>query len=93
MLPEVERAAEVSIRIRVPRPTRDLIDEAAAIVAETRTEFVLESARRRAVALLAGQRLFQLDGPASEAFEGILDRPPAPVEALRALMKRRPLWE
>ena len=85
--------ADTTITMRLPAQTRELIDRAAATVDKTRTEFVLESARQRAVDVLLDQRVFHLDEAASEAFAQALDEPPAPVEALRALMKRKAPWE
>jgi len=85
--------ADTTITMRLPVQTRDLIDRAAATVDKTRTEFVLESARLRAMDVLLDQRVFYLDGAASEAFANALDNPPAPVEALRKLFKSRAPWE
>lgn len=85
--------ADTTITMRLPVQTRDLIDEAAATVDKTRTEFVLESARQRAVDVLLDQRVFHLDTVASEAFAKILDQPPAPLEALRKLVKSKAPWE
>lgn len=85
--------ADSTITMRLPAQTRELIDRAAATVDKTRTEFVLESARERAVDVLLDQRVFNLDDAASEAFARALENPPAPVEALRALMKTKAPWE
>jgi uncharacterized protein (DUF1778 family) len=85
--------ADSTITMRLPAQTRELIDRAAATVDKTRTEFVLESARERAVDVLLDQRVFNLDDAASEAFARALEDPPAPVEALRALMKTKAPWE
>lgn len=85
--------ADTSITMRVPVQTRDLIDRAAAAIDKSRTEFVLESARQRAIDVLLDQRVFHLDAEAGEAFAELLENPPAPVEALRALMARKAPWE
>jgi len=53
--------ADTSITMRLPVQTRELIDRAAASVDKTRTEFVIESARQRAVDVLLDQRVFHLD--------------------------------
>ena len=60
--------ADTTITMRLSVQTRDLIDRAAATVDKTRTEFVLESARLRAMDVLLDQRVFHLDEAASEAF-------------------------
>jgi uncharacterized protein (DUF1778 family) len=54
---------------------------------------VLESARQRAIDVLLDQRVFHLDQAASEAFAQALEKPPAPVEALRTLMASKAPWE
>jgi uncharacterized protein (DUF1778 family) len=85
--------ADTTITMRLPAQTRELIDRAAATVDKSRTEFVLESARQRAVDVLLDQRVFHLDEAESEAFAQALDNPPTPVEALRQLFKSRAPWE
>lgn len=85
--------ADTSITMRLPVQTRELIDRAAATIDKSRTEFVLESARQRAVDVLLDQRVFHLDAEASEAFADILENPPAPVDALRKLMASKSPWE
>ena len=85
--------ADTTITMRLPVQTRELIDRAAASVDKTRTEFVLESARQRAVDVLLDQRVFHLDADASEAFAAVLENPPVPVAALRKLMASKAPWE
>lgn len=88
--PRREDVSYSTIRIRLSRETNDLIDRAAAAFGKTRGEFMLESARQRAVEVLFDQRIFHLDAAASEAFAEALENPPAPVEALRALLRSKP---
>ena len=85
--------ADTTITMRLPVQTRDLIDQAAATIDKSRTEFVLESARQRAIDVLLDQRIFHLDASASEAFADVLANPPAPVDALRKLMTSKAPWE
>ena len=85
--------ADTTITMRLPVQTRELIDRAAATMDKSRTEFVLESARQRAIDVLLDQRVFHLDAEASEAFADILENPPAPVDALRKLMASKSPWE
>jgi uncharacterized protein (DUF1778 family) len=85
--------ADATITMRLPEQIKELIDRAAAVVDKTRTEFVLESVRQRAVDVLLDQRVFHLDELASETFAQALENPPPPVEALRALMKSKAPWE
>ncbi len=44
-----------SINLRIEAHTRQLIDDAAAILGKTRTEFMVESARRQAIDVLLDQ--------------------------------------
>jgi uncharacterized protein (DUF1778 family) len=90
----IDRArADTTITMRLPEQTKELIDRAAAAVEKTRTEFVLESARERAVDVLLDQRVFHLDSAASEALAEALRNPAAPVEALRKLLTSKAPWE
>ena len=81
-----------SINLRIEARTRRLIDDAAAALGKTRTEFMIESARRHAIDVLVDQRLFVLDPEQHDAFVAALDNPPAPGSKLRALMRRQPAW-
>lgn len=82
-----------SINLRIEAQTRQLIDEAAAVLGKTRTEFMVESARALAIDVLLDQRLFALDDARYDAFVQALDNPPAPGPRLRALLRRKPAWE
>jgi uncharacterized protein (DUF1778 family) len=53
---------------------------------------VLESARLHAIDVLLDQRVFALDPEQSAAFAEVLENPPKPTEALKALMKRPAPW-
>lgn len=81
-----------SINLRIEARTRDLIDEAAALLGKTRTEFMIESARAQAIDVLLDQRLFVLDSDPFDAFVQALDNPPAPGPRLRAVLRRAPPW-
>jgi uncharacterized protein (DUF1778 family) len=70
-----------------------LIERAAEVSGKTMTDFVLDSATQHAIDVLLDQRLFALQPAAFETFIDVLDNPPAPGPKLKALMKRRPLWE
>jgi uncharacterized protein (DUF1778 family) len=88
----VQRSS-ANIHIRAPQQTKDLIDTAASVVGKTLSEFVLESARLQAIDVLLDQRLFVLDAKKYDAFVSTLDNPPPAGPALKALMKRQPLWQ
>ncbi|WP_293859774.1 DUF1778 domain-containing protein [uncultured Alsobacter sp.] len=85
--------AKGSINLRIEAGTRQLIDDAAAVLGKTRTEFMIESARRQAVDVLLDQRLFTLDPERYDAFVQALDNPPAPGPKLKALLRRTPAWQ
>jgi uncharacterized protein (DUF1778 family) len=82
-----------SINLRIEANTRQLIDDAAAILGKTRTEFMIDSARRQAIDVLLDQRLFVLDADRYDTFLYALDNPPAPGPKLRSLLSRVPAWQ
>jgi uncharacterized protein (DUF1778 family) len=84
--------AKGSINLRIEANTRQLIDDAAAILGKTRTEFMIETARRQAIDVLLDQRLFVLNSESYDAFMHALDNPPAPGPKLRSLLRRVPAW-
>ena len=81
-----------SINLRIEANTRRLIDDAAAILGKTRTDFMIESARRQATDVLLDQRLFVLDPARYDSFLQALDNPPAPGPKLKSLLRRVPAW-
>jgi uncharacterized protein (DUF1778 family) len=85
--------AKGSINLRIEAHTRQLIDDAAAVLGKTRTEFMIESARRQAIDVLLDQRLFVLDDGRYDAFMHALDSPSAPGPKLRSLLRRVPSWQ
>lgn len=95
MVAERSSAADTkgSINLRIETNTRQLIDDAAAVLGKTRTEFMVESARRQAIDVLLDQRLFVLDSERYDAFMHALDNPPAPGPKLRSLLRRVPAWQ
>lgn len=83
----------VTINIRAPRQTRDLIDRAAEIKGKNRSEFMLESARQAAQDVLLDQRHFLLDDEQHRRFLEALEAPVKPNAALKALLSKRAPWE
>lgn len=86
-------AEKGSINLRIDASTRALIDEAAQTLGKTRTEFMIDTARRQAIDVLLDQRLFVLETGAYDAFVQALDNPPAPGPKLKRLMARKPVWQ
>ena len=84
---------DITINLRATVQTRDLIDSAAAIEGKTRTEFMIDSACRRAQEVLLEKRLFVLEGEKYEQVQRLLDSPPPPNSALKRLMASKSPWE
>ncbi|ACB79520.1 DUF1778 domain-containing protein [Methylorubrum populi] len=82
-----------SINLRIDANTRRMIDDAAEVLGKTRTEFMIEIARREAIDVLLDRRLFTLEPERYDAFVRTLDEPPAPGPKLRALLRRIPAWQ
>src|SRR5271166_1925541 len=85
--------AKGSVNLRIEAQTRQLIDNAAAILGKTRTEFMIESARKVAIDVLLDQRLFVLDPKRYDDFVHALEKPPATGPKLRTLLSRAPAWK
>lgn len=88
-----ERDERRSLSFRMPRRAVELIDRAAAQVHKDRTEFVLEAAVRQAEDVLRDQTVFRLSEKDYDRFIAVLDDPPPANEHLKALMRRKPVWE
>jgi uncharacterized protein (DUF1778 family) len=84
---------DTSINIRVPTAMRDLIDSAADALGTTRSDFILESARKHAIDVLLDRRFFALDANRYAAFVRALDAPAAPNAKLRKLLSSKSPWE
>ena len=82
-----------SVNLRIDARSRQLIDEAATVLGKTRTEFMIESARREAIDVVLDQRVFLLDAARYDAFVQGLDNPPPPGPKLRSLLRRVPAWQ
>ncbi|WOE75289.1 DUF1778 domain-containing protein [Alterisphingorhabdus coralli] len=90
---EPSSTSKSTINLRIETQTRDMIDTAAAMLGKTRTEFMVESARLKAIDVTLDQQLFALDSDGHAAFTEALDNPAPPGTKLRALLKRKPAWE
>lgn len=83
---------ETNIHIRTHLADRDLIDRAAVAIGKTRSEFVLDTARREAEEILREQRVFHLDATAWKTFMAELEQAPKDNPRLRALLTRKAPW-
>lgn len=90
--PEPTSTAKGAINLRIEPQVRQLIDDAAAVLGKTRTEFMIEAARQQATDVLLDQRLFHLEPERFDSFIAALDTPPAPGPKLRTLLGRTPAW-
>jgi uncharacterized protein (DUF1778 family) len=90
---DARRGGGVTINLRASAHIRNLIDRAAALLGQNRTEFMLDSARLRAEDVLLDQRLFFLNENEYRDFLNLLDEPPKPTEELRKLLTAKPPWE
>lgn len=82
-----------SINLRIEGATRQLIDDAAALLGKTRTQFMIDSARGQAIDVLLDQRLFALNEAQYETFVSALDDASPPGPKLQALLARSPAWD
>jgi uncharacterized protein (DUF1778 family) len=85
--------SDTTINLRISSAARDEIDSAASLLGKTRTEFIVESARRSAVDILLDRRLLALDARRYAAFRKVLDAPAPPNARLRKLMASKSPWE
>ena len=86
-------ASDSTITMRVPGSVRNLIDTAAAALGKSRTEFVIDSARNSATEVLLDRLVFELTEVQATQLAEILEKPPAPVAALRALIASKAPWD
>ena len=78
-----------AVNLRVRHDIRDLIDRAAKIQGKTRSDFMIDAARRAAEESLLDQALVRVDQTTYDHFIKVLDQPPKGdgFERLRAAAK------
>ena len=81
------------INIRALPIQRNLIDKAASLRNQSRSDFMLEAAYREAESVLLDQRLFLLDEKSFQAFDRILNKPVSGNQALHELLASQSPWE
>jgi len=81
-----------AVNIRIRPEERALIDQAAVLSGKSRSEFMLEAARRAATDAILDRTLLRLEPAAFTRFLAMLDAPPQPNEKLRKLLKTTPPW-
>lgn len=87
------RTRDAVMPIRIRREDRDLIDRAAEQLGKSRSEFVLETAKREAQTVLADQTVFHLDAKQWKAFMAAIEAPPKDNPGLRDLFSRIAPWD
>jgi len=83
---------DVTLNIRARRAQRDLIDEAAALMGTSRSDFMLSAACRSAEDVFLEKRVYALDEEDFRLFEEMLDMPPSDNPGLKALLKVKSPW-
>ncbi|MBM3603080.1 MAG: DUF1778 domain-containing protein [Alphaproteobacteria bacterium] len=74
--PPLVNATTQVVNMRIRRDIRDLIDQAAQMQGKSRSEFMIEAARREAEDALLDQTLVRVDQQTYKEFVSLLDRPP-----------------
>jgi uncharacterized protein (DUF1778 family) len=87
------RRRDVKFSLRASAQDKQLIDKAAKVVGQSTTDFMIDSARKRAEEVLLDQTFFKLNAERFEAFVAVLDNPPVPSNELRKLLQSKSPWE
>lgn len=82
-----------TLNLRIKPDDRGLIDRAAELTGKTRTDFVLEAARKAAEEAVMDRTLFLVDEERFAAFKAALDAPAQPNERLIKTIQTKPRWE
>lgn len=86
-------ARDVNINLRASRQQRSLIDRAAEALGKSRSDFMLDAARREAESVLLDRRYFALDAEGFGAFMERLDAEPTDNPELRRLLGEKAPWD
>lgn len=81
-----------AVNLRVRNDIRALIDRAAKAQGKTRSDFMIDAARRAAEESLLDQTLVRVDAATYEHFLAVLDQP-ASGEGFERLMAARKPWQ
>jgi len=82
-----------TLNLRIPAAERNLIDRAAKSAGKTRTDFILEAARRAAEETLLDRALMVVSPEAYDEFMRRLDRPAQPNDRLKQTMQSKARWK
>jgi uncharacterized protein (DUF1778 family) len=89
-MPKASHTRAVNLRVR--EDIRSLIDRAAKANGKTRSEFMIDAARRAAEDALLDQTLVRVDRETFDRFVAVLDQPPG-GEGFARLMSAPKPWE
>jgi uncharacterized protein (DUF1778 family) len=81
-----------AVSLRVREDIRDLIDRAAELQGRSRSDFMIDAARRAAEEALLDRTLVRVDRQTFEHFLAVLDQPPA-GEGVDRLMRAPSPWK
>lgn len=82
-----------TLNLRIPPAERNLIDRAAESTGKTRTDFILEAARRAAEEALLDRALMVVSPQAYDEFCKRLDHPAQTNERLQRTMRSKAPWK
>lgn len=85
--------ARDTLNMRIKPEDRSLFDWAAKAQGKTRTDFILEAARRAAEETMLDRSLVQVSAEAYKAFLARLDAPPEPNARLKKTMQAKAPWK
>lgn len=81
-----------TLNLRIPPAERNLIDLAADSTGKTRTDFILEAARRAAEETLLDRAMLSVSPKAYAEFLRRLNAPAQPNKRLRRTIQVKPPW-
>ena len=81
-----------AVNLRIREDVRDLIDHAARAHSKTRSEFMIDAARRAAEDTILDQALIRVDPATYAQFLSVLDKPPG-GEGFERLMAAAKPWK
>ncbi len=91
--PVTRKTPRETLNLRIPAAERSLIDRAAQSAGKTRTDFILEAARRAAEETLLDHALMVVSPDAYRDFIKRLDQPARSNERLRKTMRSKAPWQ
>jgi uncharacterized protein (DUF1778 family) len=88
-----KKEPSISINIRAKSRQRDLIDQAAACLGRSRSDFMLDAACSKAEDVLLDQAFFHVDANAFTKFQALLDKALPATDKLRRLLNTKAPWD